>query len=275
MPDQLDQYGVMGNPIAHSKSPFIHTEFARQTGQRLTYCAILVERGQFIEAVNQFKSQQGNGLNVTVPFKEEAWQLVDERSASAEKAGAVNTISITSAGRLIGDNTDGIGLVRDIQVNHGLALADKRILILGAGGAVRGILQPLLNTQPQSIVIANRTVSKAQLLVDLFGSQENNLQAVGFDAVASQFDVVINGTSASLQGELPPLAESNVNGAVCYDMMYGKEETVFLQWARKAKAEAVIDGLGMLVEQAAESFSIWRDVRPATQPVIDMLRKSF
>ncbi len=270
----LDQYAVMGNPIAHSKSPVIHMEFARQTGQNLVYEAILVEKGQFEAAVRQFFQGAGKGLNITVPFKEDAWRLVDEKSPAAEKAGAVNTISLLETGQLRGDNTDGIGLVRDLQQNHAVTLTGKRILILGAGGAVRGILGPVLEVNPHSIVIANRTLSRAQTLVELFNS-ENNMQAVGFDRLDTPFDLVINGTAASLGGELPPIAPQCVEDAVCYDMMYGKEPTVFLQWAQASGADSVVDGLGMLVEQAAESFFIWRGVRPKTRPVIDLVRQSF
>lgn len=269
-----DQYAVMGNPIAHSKSPLIHSEFAKQTGQDIAYKAILVEKDQFPAAVAQFVSHEGRGLNVTVPFKEEAWSLVNERSSLAEKAGAVNTIIIGEEGRLKGDNTDGVGIVRDLQQNHDFELSGKKILVLGAGGAVRGILGPLLVENPHQIVIANRTVSKAETLLELFNA-ENNMQALGFDQVNGSFDLVINGTAASLSGDLPPITDSSVKGAVCYDMMYAKDETVFLQWAREAGADTVIDGLGMLVEQAAESFYIWRNVRPETQAVIELIRKSF
>lgn len=269
-----DQYAVMGNPVAHSKSPLIHAEFAKQTSQDLNYQAILVEKGQFSHAVLTFRKQHGKGLNVTVPFKEEAWQLVDHRSPLAETAGAVNTISIQENGDLHGDNTDGVGIVRDIQINQNFALQGKRILILGAGGAVRGILSPLIAEKPQSILIANRTVSKAQQLADSFSANANVL-AAGFDAVDDQFDLVINGTSASLSGELPPIAEHCVEGSLCYDMMYSKEPTVFLQWATRAKANKTVDGLGMLVEQAAESFFIWRGIRPETKPVIKLIRESF
>lgn len=268
-----DQYAVMGNPIAHSKSPFIHSQFAQQTSQDIEYGALLVAKDGFSEAVEKFK-QQGKGLNITVPFKEEAWLLVDKRSDIAEKSGAVNTITINSDGTLLGDNTDGIGIVRDLQQNHKVQLQNKRILILGAGGAVRGVLGPILNEKPAQIVIANRTVSKAQDLVNLFGSQ-GNMQAAGFGELDQAFDIIINGTAASLSGEMPPVAGVCANGAVCYDMMYAKEDTIFMRWAREHKASTVIDGLGMLVEQAAESFYIWRGVRPKTDLVIEAVRKSF
>lgn len=270
----LDQYAVMGNPIAHSKSPFIHTQFAKQTRQNLSYKALLVEPGKFVNAVKEFQVQHGKGLNITVPFKEEAWQLVDERSAMAEKAGAVNTISIKDSGYLVGDNTDGIGIVRDIQQNHNFSLANKRILVLGAGGAVRGVLGPILDQSPHSVVLSNRTVSKASALLEIFNA-EGNMQAVGFDKIKDSFDLVINGTAASLSGEMPPIPDSCVSGAVCYDMMYSKDDTVFMQWAKQNNAAKVLDGLGMLVEQAAESFYIWRGVRPETQPVIELVRQSF
>ncbi len=270
----LDQYAVMGNPIAHSKSPFIHTQFAKQTGQNLVYKALLVGKDDFVQAVKDFKQAQGKGLNITVPFKEDAWRLVDEKTAIAERAGAVNTISLNDNGYLVGDNTDGLGIVRDLQQNHNVQLCNKRILVLGAGGAVRGVLGPILNENPHSIVIANRTVSKAQALVDIFNSN-NNLLARGFDEIADSFDVIINGTAASLSGEMPPIPASCANQAVCYDMMYAKDDTVFMQWAKQHQAAKVIDGLGMLVEQAAESFAIWRGVRPETRPVIELVRQSF
>jgi len=269
-----DLYAVMGNPIAHSKSPFIHTQFAVQTKQSLDYKAILVDKNAFPQAVSAFQAKSGRGLNITVPFKEEAWQLVDEKSVMAEKAGAVNTIIVKEDGALLGDNTDGVGIVRDIKLNHGVSLAGKRILILGAGGAVRGVLGPILNEEPDSITIANRTVSRAQALLEIF-NVASNIQAKGFDEITGKFDVVINGTAASLSGEMPPIPSNCVVDSICYDMMYAKEDTVFMQWAKQHGASKTLDGLGMLVEQAAESFYLWRDVRPDTQSVIESVRKSF
>ena len=269
-----DQYAVMGNPIKHSKSPFIHTEFAQQTGQDITYDAILVEKDGFKQAVRDFYSAGGKGLNITVPFKEEAWNLVDDKSQMAEKAGAVNTISISDAGHLIGNNTDGIGIVRDLKQNHAISLQNKRLLILGAGGAVRGVLGPILAEKPVELVIANRTVSKAEALLEIFNASQN-IKAVGFDGVAGAFDIIINGTAASLSGEMPAISGECARGAVCYDMMYAKDDTIFMQWARQNEAVNVLDGLGMLVEQAAESFYIWRGVKPETQSVIEKVRSSF
>jgi shikimate dehydrogenase len=264
-----DQYAVMGNPIAHSKSPRIHALFAQQTGQRIQYTAIQVDPGGFKQAVGNFQANGGKGLNVTVPFKRDAFLLVDERAPRAELAGAVNTILFLPNGRLRGDNTDGVGLLRDIRDNQRFAIKGKRVLILGAGGAVRGVLGPLLDEQPREVVVANRTVERAVELESFRG-----VRGCGFDAlIGKQFDLVINGTSASLQGELPPLPDDLLApGALCYDMMYGAQPTVFMRWARDRGAAQVLDGLGMLVEQAAESFFLWRGVRPATAPVIAELR---
>lgn len=266
-----DRYAVMGNPVEHSKSPQIHHLFAQQTGEAIHYERIRVPLDGFQAAVRAFFAGGGRGLNITVPFKEEAWRLADERAPRAERAGAVNTLLIRS-GRLIGDNTDGTGLVRDLRVNHGTPLADRRVLILGAGGAVRGLLPALLAEAPAEVVIANRTVARAETLRTLFADQ-GCLQAVGFDALAGPFDVVINGTSAGLSGELPPLPEDLLAaGATCYDMVYGDEPTVFVRWARAHGAALAVDGLGMLVEQAAESFLLWRGLRPDTAPVMAALR---
>jgi len=271
-----DRYAVMGNPIGHSKSPYIHARFAEQTGQDLSYEAILVEPGDFPAAVARFRAAGGKGLNITVPFKQEAWALAQRRSGRAERAGAVNTLRWESDGTLYGDTTDGVGLVRDLKDNHGVQLAGRRLLLLGAGGAVRGVLEPLLAEQPLELVIANRTVARAEELADIFTGL-GSLRACGFEALAGcQFDLVINGTAASLQGEVPPLpAGVLADGAVCHDMMYGKEPTAFLRWAAAAGAVQTLDGLGMLVEQAAESFYLWRGVRPATAPVIAALRAAM
>ncbi|GAB4293063.1 MAG: shikimate dehydrogenase [Thiohalomonadaceae bacterium] len=268
-----DRYAVMGNPIAHSKSPYIHARFAEQTGQDLSYEAILVELGDFPAAVARFRATGGLGLNVTVPFKQEAWALAARRSGRAERAGAVNTLRWEADGSLFGDNTDGVGLVRDLKDNHGVPLAGRRLLLLGAGGAVRGVLEPLLAERPATLTIANRTVTKAEELAAAFADL-GPVQASSFAALAGQqFDVVINGTAASLQGEVPPLPDGILApGAVCYDMMYGKEPTPFLRWAMAAGAAQAVDGLGMLVEQAAEAFFLWRGVRPASAEVIATLR---
>lgn len=271
-----DQYAVMGNPIAHSKSPMIHTLFAEQTGQELEYGAILVEIGQFNEAVAEFKAHGGKGLNVTVPFKRDAWRLVDERSECAGLAGAVNTIVLREDGSLYGDNTDGVGMVRDIKENLGITIEGKKVLILGAGGAVRGVLGPLLQENPAEVVIANRTPERAQELADAFDEQ-GRIDGCGFDDLdGSRYDIVINGTSASLKGEVPPLPEGILaKGAFCYDMMYGAEPTAFMLWADDEGCNQIADGLGMLVEQAAESFLLWRGVRPETASVISSVRAAL
>ena len=268
----IDNYAVMGNPVAHSKSPQIHAAFAEQSNQIIFYQAIQVDDGNFHAAVKEFQAQGGKGLNITVPFKGEAWEISEGRSNRAERALAVNTISFDDAGKIIGDNTDGIGLVRDLTINQGIAIKDKDILILGAGGAVRGILDPLIDEHPDRVVIANRTVSRAGKLADIF-SDHVDISACGFDELAgSSFDIVINGTSASLQGEVPSLPDGLLNdNACCYDMMYSMSDTLFVSWAKAHGAFKAIDGLGMLVEQAAESFFIWRGVRPETGSVIKLL----
>lgn len=267
-----DQYAVMGNPITHSKSPRIHTLFAQQTGQRLEYTAIQVDVGGFSQAVGQFDAAGGKGLNVTVPFKQEAWQRVSERSERAERAGAVNTIKF-DGNKLIGDNTDGVGLVNDLTTNNHIEIKGKRILLMGAGGAARGVLAPLLAQQPTLLVIANRTVDKAVELATAFADL-GNIKGTGYDDLADQqFDIIINATAASLQGQLPNMPDTVIAAeACCYDMMYGAEPTIFMQWAAEHGAAKVLDGLGMLVEQAAESFFIWRGVRPDSLTVIKALR---
>jgi len=272
---KIDDYAVMGNPISHSKSPSIHTLFAEQTDQSILYTAIHVDVEGFKQAVGNFTAAGGKGLNITVPFKQEAWALVTERSERAERAGAVNTIKIEDE-ELFGDNTDGIGLVNDLTVNHSIELKGKAILLMGAGGAARGVLIPLLKQNPASLFIANRTPDKAKDLADDF-ADAGNTRGGGYDAIAGlKFDVVINATAASLQGDLPPLAETLLNdNASCYDMMYSAKPTPFMRWAKEHNAAKVLDGLGMLVEQAAESFYIWRGVKPETQAVIEKLKKEL
>ncbi len=270
----VDNYCVMGNPVAHSKSPQIHAAFADQTQQNIFYQAIQVDDGKFKAALKEFQAQGGKGLNITVPFKGEAWEISENRSNRAERALAVNTISFDDAGNIIGDNTDGVGLVRDLTINHDISIKDKDILILGAGGAVRGIMDPLFDSEAGRVTIANRTVSRAEKLTDIF-SDRGDISACGYDELAgSGFDIVINGTSASLQGEVPPLPENLLNdNACCYDMMYSMSDTPFVSWAKAHGATKAIDGLGMLVEQAAESFFIWRGVRPDTSNIIQLLRE--
>src|SRR5512139_2763850 len=262
-----DRYAVFGHPIAHSKSPQIHAAFARQTGQDMSYEAILAPLDGFAGSVAAFVSAGGRGANVTVPFKEEAFRLASRLSQRAERAGAVNTLTFES-GAILGDNTDGAGLVADLTRNLKRTLAGKRILLLGAGGAARGVIEPLLDQQPAALVIANRTVGRAQELAELFG---RGVTASGFDNTGAHFDIVINATAASLAGELPPLSPAVFTAdTLAYDMMYGRD-TPFLSFARGLGA-ATADGLGMLVEQAAEAFYLWRGVRPDTAPVIASLR---
>lgn len=270
----IDNYCVMGNPVAHSKSPQIHAAFAKQTRQKIFYQAIQVDEGKFKDAIKEFQHQGGKGLNITVPFKGDAWEASDQMSHRAERAAAVNTISFSDEGKITGDNTDGIGLIRDLTINHKLLIKDKNILILGAGGAARGILDPLFDELPDRIVIANRTVSRAEKLIDIF-SDRGDVSACGFDELASSnFDIVINATSASLQGDVPPLPEGLIDkNTCCYDMMYSAADTPFVAWAKAHGAGITLDGLGMLVEQAAESFFIWRGVRPDTSNIIQLLRE--
>ena len=262
-----DRYAVFGHPIAHSKSPQIHTAFARQTGQDIRYEAILAPLDGFAASVAAFIAAGGRGANVTVPFKEEALRLASRLSPRAQRAGAVNTLSFDADG-ILGDNTDGAGLVADLSRNLRCTIAGKRILLLGAGGAARGVIEPLLDQQPAALVIANRTVSRAEELAELFG---RGVRACGFDVADTPFDLVINATAASLAGDLPPLSPRVfAPDTLAYDMMYGRD-TPFLDFARTHGARTA-DGLGMLVEQAAEAFYLWRRVRPDTAPVIAALR---
>jgi shikimate dehydrogenase len=274
MTTDIERYAVFGNPIAHSRSPQIHTLFAEQTGQVMSYTAQLVEIGQFEQAVNTFIENNGRGMNITVPFKEDAWRCASAHSDRAQRAGAVNTLMVQNDGRLFGDTTDGVGLVRDLVQNHGISLSGKDILIIGAGGAVRGVLEAILEKGPASLLITNRTRQKAVQLADDF-SDLGEITACGLEEIGDRdFDIIINGTSASLKGDLPPLPETIFrSGSASYDMMYSSEDTPFMRWSKDKGAEVVIDGLGMLVEQAAESFYIWRDVRPDTGPVIDKIRE--
>jgi shikimate dehydrogenase len=269
----MDRYGVFGNPIGHSKSPLIHRLFAAQTGEQLSYETLLAPLEDFPEFARDFFAN-GLGANVTVPFKEQAFALADSLTARARRAGAVNTLKKREDGSLLGDNTDGAGLVCDLTVNAGVSLKGKRILLLGAGGAVRGVLEPLLAEQPAALVIANRTVAKAEQLAREFADL-GPLAASGYDWIDAPVDLIINGTSASLAGDVPPIAPSLIQPGhtVCYDMMYGKELTAFNRWASEHGAARTLDGLGMLVEQAAEAFALWRDVRPASGPVLAELRR--
>ena len=271
-----DTYAVMGNPITHSRSPQIHAAFAKQTNQRIEYTAIQVDLGGFDQAVGNFFAHGGKGLNVTVPFKQEAWELAEDLSPEAKRAGAVNTLLMNSDGKLLGRNTDGIGLVRDLLQNHGASIVNKRVLLVGAGGAARGVLQPLLDEKPSTLVIVNRTPTRAHNLAEAF-SEQGDVTGAGFDDLSDQtFDLIINATAASLQGEVPPLPTGVcADNCWCYDMMYSAEPTPFVLWGEKQGASKSVDGLGMLVEQAAESFYYWRDVRPETKPVIQLIRDSL
>jgi len=270
-----DRYCVFGNPVAHSRSPASHARFAAQCHHDLSYEAILAPLDGFAVTVSEFVAAGGKGANVTVPFKEEAFRLCTRRSARAERAGAVNTVAFTG-NEIFGDNTDGAGLVRDIEVNLEFTLAGRRVLLLGAGGAARGVIAPLLERQPAGLFIANRTTDKAEALARQF-SDLAAVNAGNFPKIAGQpFDVVINATSASLSGATLPLPTGVfASGSLAYDMMYGKGETAFLALAREQGAARLADGLGMLVEQAAEAFFVWRGVRPDSAPVLVEFREQL
>jgi len=269
--ERADHYAVIGNPVAHSKSPLIHGEFSRQTGQDMLYEAILAPIDGFPAAVANFMRRGGKGLNVTVPFKLEAFGIATP-TGRAEAAQAVNTLML-EGDTILGDNTDGAGLVRDFTANLGFTLAGKRVLLIGAGGAARGVIMPLLEREPRILVIANRTQERAYGLQQRFASFGNILAIDYTDLHREQFDLVINATSASLNGELPPLPAGIFAGeSLAYDIMYGSGHTPFLQFAKMQGAARLADGIGMLVEQAAESFFVWRGIRPGTASVIEMFR---
>lgn len=273
-----DKYAVIGNPVEHSLSPAIHAEFARVTGQDISYDRILAPRDGFRAAVHQYRDEGGKGLNVTLPFKHEAWRLAGTRSGFALAAGAVNTLTFQGSG-IVGDNTDGIGLVRDLTRNLRVPVRGKRVLLMGAGGASYGVMEPLLREQPGSLVVANRTLEKAIALVGHFEKlQQYALQGIAarpYEALAgAQFDILINATSAGLEDAMPPIPDGVfAPGALAYDMVYAKR-TPFLKFAQERGAR-VSDGLGMLVEQAAESFFIWRGVYPETRSAMAMLRRKM
>jgi shikimate dehydrogenase len=270
----LLRYAVFGHPVAHSKSPRIHMLFAQQLGHSIEYTAIDLEPGHFAEGVDAFRVAGGRGANVTVPFKRDAYELSTHPSDRARQAGAVNTLRFDPDGSIFGDNTDGTGLVHDLTRNLGVHLRDRNILLLGAGGAVRGVLGPLLRQHPALVVIANRTVARAKELISTFAAL-GRVEASGFDALKGRrFDLVINGTAASLSDDVLPLPPNLfANRALAYDMMYGEKSRPFLDWAATHGAETVTDGLGKLVEQAAESYFLWHGVRPATPTVIQTLRR--
>ncbi len=270
----VDQYAVIGFPVKHSRSPFIHSLFAQQTHQQLEYRRLEIAPEQLEEQVTRFFAEGGKGLNVTVPHKQAVINLLKRCSPRATFAGAVNTIIKLPDGTLLGDNTDGIGLLNDLRQNLHCDLRSKRILMLGAGGAARGVIAPLLEQAPKELLIANRTIERATQLVIEF-KHLGPIKSASFDDIANMpFDLIINATSASLQGELPPLPSSIVTPhTLCYDMAYGKDDTVFTRWAKQHGALQAVQGWGMLVEQAAESFFLWRGVRPNTQPVLQALLK--
>lgn len=271
-----DRYAVFGNPIKQSKSPLIHQAFAEQCQQSMLYRAVRVELDGFLKAANSFFEGGGKGLNITVPFKPEAFEFAGRLSDRAMRAGAVNTLTMAADGIVEGDNTDGIGLVRDMIANLGWALQDRRVLILGAGGAARGVLEPLLRERPQSLLIVNRTADKAEQIAAEF-SDIAAVEGGGYELIGErQFDLVVNATSAGLSGEMPDLPSGLLTErSCCYDMVYGSEPTPFMRWSAHHAAWAVSDGLGMLVEQAAQSFYIWRRMRPETRPVINLLRNAL
>jgi shikimate dehydrogenase len=270
-----DQYAVIGNPIEHSLSPEIHSEFARATGQDIAYGRMLAPLNGFRAAALGFRDEGGRGLNVTLPFKQEAWKLADVHSPGALEAGAVNTLKF-EGGRIAGDNTDGIGLTRDLKENLGCPVRGRRVLLMGAGGAVYGVMGPLLRELPEQMVVANRTLDKAVALVGHFEKllkfAARGVTALPYGALpGARFDIVINATSTGLADVMPPLPRDIfAPGALAYEMVYGRD-TLFMKFATEYGARAA-DGLGMLVEQAAESFFIWRGVRPQTAPVIRALR---
>lgn len=274
-PARYDRYGVMGYPISHSRSPVIHQLFALQTGQPIRYELLQVAPAKLEQAVRQFERTGGRGLNITVPHKTAVAALCDQLSERAQQAGAVNTLAFQD-GEIFGDNTDGIGLVRDLETNLGFLLKGRRILVLGAGGATQGIVGPMLGRRPAAVAIANRTLERAEALLARF-DHAPALSAHAFEAVpaAEPFDLVINATSAGLKGETPPYPEGAVDArTLCYDLSYSAKATPFVAWAREQGAGAAVMGWGMLVEQAAESFHLWRGVRPDTRPVLKQISVS-
>jgi shikimate dehydrogenase len=270
-----DQYGVAGHPIAHSWSPFIHGMFAKSTAQNLVYRLFDIPPDEFRREALRLFTGGLRGLNVTLPHKQAAAELVNELTPRAERAGAVNTIAFFDDTSLLGDNTDGLGLSADLEQNLGLSLADKRVLILGAGGAVRGVLAPLLERELRELVIANRTPERAHKLADEFADM-GEIWGCGFaDLGGSPYDLIINATSAGLQGQMPMLPRDIVGPeTTCYDMAYGRGHTPFTEWANSLHAARAVKGWGMLVEQAAESFLLWRGIRPDTAPVLQALTRN-
>jgi shikimate dehydrogenase len=270
----LDQYGVVGHPVAHSWSPFIHGLFSRETGQSMSYRLYDFNPEEFHERVRDFFKQGGRGLNITLPHKITAVDVADDLTARAAHAAAVNTFVVRNDGTILGDNTDGTGLVRDLCDNQGVVVTHRRILIIGAGGACRGVLAPLLALSPTEVVIANRTSERAETLAKAF-EKLGTTRGVGFRYISGGvFDLIINATSASLSGDIPAVPTSVIGPeTVCYDMAYGKSDTPFVRWALKLGCTRALQGWGMLVEQAAESFRVWRGMRPSTAPVLAALKE--
>ncbi|HET9105805.1 MAG TPA: shikimate dehydrogenase [Steroidobacteraceae bacterium] len=275
MSGPVDQYGVVGHPVAHSLSPFIHAMFARQTGQAMSYRLFDFAPEVLEERIADFFAQGGRGLNITLPYKVAAVAHASELTQRARHAGAVNTLALRGDGAILGDNTDGVGLMQDLCVNQRVSVTRRRVLIIGAGGAARGVLGPLLGMEPELVVIANRTADRAKALAAAF-SQLGNVQGVGYRYIAGgAFDLIINATSASLTGEIPDVPVAVLGpDTFCYDMAYGKGDTPFVRWCRDLGCRAAVPGWGMLVEQAAESFRLWRGVRPLTGPVLAALTAS-
>lgn len=270
----MDQYAVFGNPIKQSKSPFIHTLFATQTAQNMAYRSIEAPLENFAGTLQEFFSSQGKGCNITVPFKEEAFLFAQQLTERAQLAGAVNTLKLTDDGLIIGDNTDGAGLVLDLKNNH-INLNGARILLIGSGGAARGVCANLLAESPKEIIITNRTFAKAKTLSSIFNGL-GCINACEMEQLSGEFDLIINSTSASLHGQIPQISSSLVRPETAiYDMMYSAQATTFNAWAKEHGARKTIDGLGMLVGQAAESFAIWRAVKPSTKQVLTELRHNL
>ena len=271
----MDYYAVIGNPVAHSKSPQIHLAFAQQEGVKIDYRRILATNENFVATVETFIRERGCGLNVTLPFKIKAYQQCSELNHYAQAAKAVNTISFNTHGDWIGANTDGIGLMRDLNANLKITIAQKNVLVLGAGGAVRGILLPLLQEKPDQVVIANRTFEKAESLANEFTDLGAIRSSEFSDLKSTKFDIVINATAASLSNQVPPISAAVLKPeSVCYDLAYSDQDTAFLSWAKTHSVAVASDGLGMLIEQAAESYFIWRGFRPDTSSVFSLLRPS-
>ena len=272
----VDRYAVVGNPVAHSLSPRIHTEFARATDESLQYQAVEIATDAFAAGIAALQQQGFRGLNVTVPFKREAWELCNSLSPRARIAGAVNTLCLQSDGTIHGDNTDGVGLVRDLVDNLKIEIKQRNILVLGAGGAVRGVLEPLLALSPARITLANRSVEKAQALALDFTSF-GEIEVVAYNQIKrGGYHLIINATAAGLSNQIPPVSSAVLEKAgVCYDMMYNlKAPTAFVEWSIANGMTRSHDGLGMLVEQAAEAFQLWRGVRPPTSLLLSSLRST-